>query len=100
MQSITYKTLHAQNGTNGYIEFLQPYPTVVADILLETSVATISAWGGGFKITHHRQTLPVSENAVSRQCIVTLSGTSMSGYALLNAQQTEITIQKQSNVQQ
>jgi hypothetical protein len=38
-------------------------------------------------ITHHRQTLPLSQNFVTSQSVV-LFGTSLSGYALLNASRT------------
>jgi hypothetical protein len=38
------KHLHAQNDeTDGNIEFLQPYPAVAADALLEVGAAVISA---------------------------------------------------------
>jgi hypothetical protein len=41
---ITYKPLHAQNDeTNGSIEFLQPYPVVAAETMLEIGTAVISA---------------------------------------------------------
>jgi hypothetical protein len=40
----THKALHAQNHEiNGNIEFLQPYPTVEADALLQIGTAVISA---------------------------------------------------------
>jgi hypothetical protein len=40
----THETLHALNDeTNGNIEFLQPYPVVAADALLEIGTAAITA---------------------------------------------------------
>jgi hypothetical protein len=43
-QLFTYKPLHAQNDeTNGSVEFLQPYPMVAADALLEEGTVVISA---------------------------------------------------------
>jgi hypothetical protein len=40
----THKPLLAQNDeTNGNIEFLQPYPVVAAEALLEIGTAVISA---------------------------------------------------------
>jgi hypothetical protein len=39
-----HKLLYAQNDeTNGNIEFLQPYPVVAADALLEIGTVVISA---------------------------------------------------------
>jgi hypothetical protein len=41
---VTREPLHAQNDeTNGSIEFLQSYPVVAADALLEIGTAVISA---------------------------------------------------------
>jgi hypothetical protein len=57
------------------------------DALLEIGTAVISAVCRSVS-TCHRQTLPVSLNFVSSRCIVVLFGTSLSGYALLNASRT------------
>jgi hypothetical protein len=38
--------------------------------------------------TYHGQTIPVSRNFIIGRCIVVLFGTSLSGYALLNASRT------------
>jgi hypothetical protein len=46
------------------------------------------------------QTLPVFRNFVTSRCIVVLFGTSLSGYALLNASQQQQTISVRSNVRE
>jgi hypothetical protein len=85
---LTHETLHAQNDkTNGSIEFEQPYPVVAADALLQIGTAVISAV---LSLNDHlsQTTFPVSRNFVTSQYIFVLFGTSLSGYALLNASRT------------
>jgi hypothetical protein len=79
------KLNQAQNDeTNRNIEFLQPYPAVAADVLLEIGTVVISAVRRSMS-TCLRQKLPVSRNFVTSRCTVFLFRTSLSGYALVNA---------------
>jgi hypothetical protein len=66
---------------------LQPYPVVAADALLEIGTDVISAV---LSLDEHLSQIntSVSRNIVTSWCIVVLLGTSLSGYALLNASRT------------
>jgi hypothetical protein len=82
---MTHEPLHAQNNeTNGNIEFFQQFPVVAANALLEISTAAISAVLSLVK--HLPQTNTYCVPRFSYQSV--LFGTSLSGYALLNASRT------------
>jgi hypothetical protein len=84
----THEPLYIWNKeTNGNIEFLQLYPVVAANALLEIDMARISAVCRSMCICH-RQTHPVSWDVVANWCIVALFSISLSGYTLLSASQT------------
>jgi hypothetical protein len=72
--------------TNDNVEFLQPYPVVAANAMLETGTTLISAVLS-FDATTYKKT-PVSRNFITSRCVVVLFGTSLSGHALLNASRT------------
>jgi hypothetical protein len=81
-------SFHAQNDkTNGNTEFLQLYTTVVADALLEISMAIISA---ALLLKEHlsQKELPMSQNFVTIQHTVVLFSPSSSGNTFLNASKT------------
>jgi hypothetical protein len=84
----THELLRAQNDeTNGNIEFLQPYPIVAADALLEIGTAVISAVLSLDEHLSQTNTSCVPKFCTSR-CIVVLFGNSLSGYALVNGSRT------------
>jgi ABC-type antimicrobial peptide transport system ATPase subunit len=66
--------------------FLHPYLVVAADALREISMAIVTAV---LSLNEHlSQTLSVSLNFVTSQCIVVLFFTSLIEYTLLNASRT------------
>jgi hypothetical protein len=93
----THEHLHAQNDeTRGSTEFLQPYPILTDDALLEIGTVVISAV---LSLDEHlSQTLLVSRNFVTSRCIVILFGTSLSGFALLKCFTNNKTISERINI--
>jgi hypothetical protein len=84
----THEHLHAQNNkTNSSIEFLQSYPVVEADALLEIGTAVISAV---LSLDEHLS--QTNTSCVPKFCYqsvyVVFFGTSVPGYALLNTSRT------------
>jgi hypothetical protein len=68
--------------TSGNIEFLQTYPVVAVNALLEIGTYVIQLFCRSKE--HLLETLSVYRNVVISRCIVVLFGTALLGYALLN----------------